>query len=45
METEDMLLQELSELIEDLGFDYDRMSTSGKETYEKICSVIAELTQ
>lgn len=41
----DDLIQELAKLIEDMGWDYDRFSTSGQETYDKICSVIAKLTQ
>lgn len=42
---EDKLIQELAQLIEDMGFDYDRFSLSGKETYDKICSLIARLAQ
>ena len=30
-------LREVLELIEDLGWDYDRMSSSGQETYDQIC--------
>ena len=30
-------LREVLELIEDLAWDYDRMSSSGQETYDKIC--------
>lgn len=40
---EDILLQELAKLIEDMSFDYDRFSTSGQETYDKICSVMNKL--
>lgn len=29
-------LEQLIQLIEDLGFDYDRMSSSGQSTYDKI---------
>ena len=29
-------LKELLDLIDDLGWDYDRMSRSGKNTYSKI---------
>lgn len=29
--------REILELIEDLGWDYDRMSSSGQETYDQIC--------
>ena len=43
--TQDELLAKLSELVEDLGFDYDRMSQSGQQTYCEICSVIAKLNQ
>ena len=30
-------LREVLELIEDLGWDYDRMSSSGQDTYDQIC--------
>ena len=30
-------LREVLELIDDLGGDYDRMSSSGQETYDQIC--------
>lgn len=40
---EDQLLEKLSELIDDLGFDYDRMSRSGQMVYNEICSVIEKL--
>lgn len=39
------ILDKLAELIEDLGWDYDRMSQAGKATYEEICSLVAKLTQ
>ena len=29
--------KESLDLIDDLGWDYDRMSSSGQETYDKIC--------
>ena len=41
----DELIQKLSELLEDLGFDYDRLSKSGKEAYDEICLILAKLTQ
>lgn len=41
--TQDEIIEKLSELLEDLGFDYDRMSYSGKETYEEIMSLVARL--
>lgn len=40
---EDDVIQKLAELIEDLGFDYDRMSQAGKATYDEICSLINKL--
>jgi len=40
---EDKLLAKLAELIGDLGWDYDRLSVSGQETYDKICSVINKI--
>ena len=40
---DDKLLHELAQLIEDMGFDYDRLSQSGQETYDKICSVVNKL--
>lgn len=42
---QDTLLNKLSELVEDLGFDYDRMSSSGQDTYTKICSIMAQLNE
>ena len=43
--TEDELIQKLSELLEDLAFDYDRLSYSGKQTYDEIMSLVAKLNQ
>lgn len=40
---EDKLLKELARLIEDMGFDYDRFSQSGQETYDKICTIVNKL--
>ena len=40
---EDKLIQELAKLIEDMGFDYDRFSVAGQETYDKICSIVNKL--
>ena len=39
----DEKLKELARKIADLGFDYDRMSTSGQATYEEIMSIVAQL--
>lgn len=41
----DETIQELVKLIDDMAWDYDRFSTSGKETYDKICLLLAKLTQ
>ena len=41
--TEDQAIQRLHELIEDLGFDYDRMSQAGQQTYDEICNVLNKL--
>ena len=40
---EDELLEKLNDLVLDLGFDYDRMSKSGQETYNEICSIVRKL--
>lgn len=45
MDTQDELMSELFELIEDLGFDFDRLSNSGQVTYDRICSIIAKLKE
>lgn len=37
MEKGKIIDHEVLELIADLGWDYDRMSSSGQETYEAIC--------
>ena len=37
-------LEKVSELIDDLYFDYDRMSTSGQETLDKISRTLEELS-
>lgn len=39
----DKVIKRLDELITNLGFDYDRMSTSGQETYEEICECMQQL--
>lgn len=41
----DELIDKLVSLCEDLGFDYDRMSTSGQETYDEIMSILAKLQE
>lgn len=41
--TEDAILDELSSSLDLLYMDYERMSTSGQQTYDKICSLLAKL--
>lgn len=41
--TEDKLLKDIAKLVEDLGFDYDRFSESGKATYDELCSAVNKL--
>lgn len=41
---EDELLVRLAELLELMGYDYDRFSTSGREVYTEIMPIIAQLT-
>ena len=31
---------QLLKLIDDMGWDYDRFSSSGQETYDKICVIL-----
>lgn len=40
---EDKLIKRLAELIADMGWDYDRFSTAGQETYDEICSILNKL--
>ena len=40
---EDKLLSRLAELVENLGFDYDRFSQAGQATYDEICSIMNQL--
>ena len=35
----------LLELIDLMGFDYDRFSSSGQETYDKICTILATVEE
>ena len=41
--TMDELIAKLGELIGNLGWDDDRMSQSGQETYGEICALMAKL--
>ena len=36
---------ELLSLINDMGWDYDRFSSSGQETYDKICTILATVEE
>lgn len=31
---------EIINLVADLGWDYERMSSSGQETYDKLCDLL-----
>ena len=35
----------LLELINDMGWDYDRFSSSGQQTYDEICTIIATVKE
>jgi hypothetical protein len=35
-----MNVSKVKELINDLGWDFDRMSSSGQETYNKLCDEV-----
>lgn len=35
-----MDIKNVRDLVADLGWDYDRMSTSGQEVYEKLCNLL-----
>ena len=37
------LIDSIEELVGDLGWDYDRMSSSGKETYDKLVNFVESL--
>lgn len=34
------MIADIKDLIEDLGWDYERMSSSGQETYDKLCELL-----
>ena len=35
----------LLELIDLMGFDYDRFSSSGQQTYDEICTILATVKE
>ena len=35
-----MNIADIKDLVIDLGWDYDRMSQSGQEVYEKLCLIL-----
>ena len=39
------MIADIKDLVIDLGWDYQRMSQSGQETYEKLCELFNEETQ
>ena len=40
-----MRVKELRELVDDMYWDYDRMSSSGKETLDKIADLVGVPTE
>ena len=34
------MIADIKDLVMDLGWDYQRMSQSGQETYEKLCELL-----
>jgi hypothetical protein len=34
------MLADIKDLIKDLGWEYDRMSSSGQETYDNLCKLL-----
>jgi hypothetical protein len=35
-----MSIADIKDLVNDLGWDYDRMSQGGQEVYEKLCEIL-----
>lgn len=42
---QDKLLEQLTEKLLDLGLDYDRMSTSGQQTYDEIMILLSQIVR
>tara|TARA_R100000322_G_scaffold108287_2_gene69081 strand:+ start:957 stop:1133 length:177 start_codon:yes stop_codon:yes gene_type:complete len=40
MEITNKDLKEIKNLVDDLGWEHQRMSSSGQESYEKLCKVL-----
>ena len=36
---------QLLKLIDDMGWDYDRFSSSGQKTYDQICVILAKVKE
>jgi hypothetical protein len=34
------MLADIKDLIEELGWEYDRLSSSGQETYNRLCQLL-----
>lgn len=34
------MIADIKDLVNDLGWDYDRMSQYGQEVYEKLCEIL-----
>lgn len=37
------MIERIYKLIQDLGFDYDRMSQSGQQAYDEICELFNKM--
>jgi len=37
------ILSEIIDMVDDLGWEHQRMSTSGQETYDKLCDYLENL--
>jgi len=37
------ILKEIIDMVDDLGWEHQRMSTSGQETYDKLCDYLENL--
>ncbi len=40
MEITNKDLEQIKDLVDDLGWEHQRMSSSGQESYEKLCKVL-----
>ena len=40
MEIKNIKIEKIIEMIDDLGWEYQRMSSSGQKTYEELCLLL-----